>query len=31
MWVNIRKQYKNNTHKIIVPTWNDELELPIGS
>ena len=28
MWKNIRKQYKNNKLKIIVPTWNDEFELP---
>ena len=26
----IRKQYKNNELKIIVPTWNDEFELPDG-
>ena len=26
-WKNIRKQYKNNRLKIIVPTWNDEFEL----
>ena len=25
---NIRKQYKNNKHKIIAPAWNDEFELP---
>ena len=25
-WKNIRKQYKNNKLKIIVPTWNDEFE-----
>ena len=31
MWKNIRKQYKNNKLKIIVPTWNDEFELPGGS
>ena len=30
-WKNIRKQYKNNKLKIIVPTWNDEFELPHGS
>ena len=23
-WKNIRKQYKNNSLKIIAPTWNDE-------
>ena len=28
---NIRKQYKNNKLKTIVPTWNDEFELPDGS
>ena len=27
-WKNIRRQYKNNKLKIIVPTWNDEFELP---
>ena len=30
-WKNIRKQYKNNKLKIIVPTYNDEFELPDGS
>ena len=30
-WKNIRKQYKNNTLKIIAPTWNHEFELPDGS
>ena len=30
-WKNIRKKYKNNTLKIISPTWNDEFELPNGS
>ena len=30
-WKNIRKQYKNNTLKIITPTWNNEFELPHGS
>ena len=30
-WKNIRKQYKNNKHKIITPTWNDEFEFPDGS
>ena len=30
-WKNIRKQYKNNKLKIIVITWNDELELPDDS
>ena len=30
-WKNIRKQYKNNKLKIIVQTWNDELELLDGS
>ena len=30
-WKNIRKQYKNNKLKLIVPIWNDELELPDGS
>ena len=28
---NIRKQHKNNKLKVIVPTWNDEFELPDGS
>ena len=28
---NIRKQCKNNKLIIIVPTWNDEFELPDGS
>ena len=27
----IRKKYKNNKLKIIVPTWNDEFEQPDGS
>ena len=27
----MRKQSKNNKFKIIVPTWNDEFELPDGS
>ena len=27
----MRKQSKNNTLKIIAPTWNDEFELPDGS
>ena len=31
MWKNTRKQYKNNKLKIIVPIWNDVLELPDGS
>ena len=26
-WKNIRKQCKNKKHKIIAPTWTDELEL----
>ena len=30
-WKNIKRQYKNNNLKIIVPTWNDEFELPDGS
>ena len=30
-WKNIRKQCRNNKLKIIVPTWNDEFELPDGS
>ena len=30
-WKNIRKQYKKNKLKIIVPTWSDEFELPDGS
>ena len=30
-WKNIKKQYKNNILKIIVPTWNDEFELSDGS
>ena len=30
-WKNIRKQFKNNKLKTIVPTWNDEFELPDGS
>ena len=30
-WKNIKKQYKNNKLKIIVPTWNDEFELSDGS
>ena len=29
-WKNIIKQFKNNKLKIIVPTWNDEFELPDG-
>ena len=29
-WKNIRNQYKNNKLKMIVPTWNDEFELPDG-
>ena len=27
----MRKQYKNYKLKIVVPTWNDEFELPDGS
>ena len=27
---NIRRQYKNNKLKIILPKWNDEFELPDG-
>ena len=30
-WKNIKKEYKNNTHKVIAPTWNDEFELRDGS
>ena len=30
-WKNVRKQCKNNKPKIIVPTWNDDFELPDGS
>ena len=30
-WKNIRKQYKNNSLKIIAPTWNDEFYLPDSS
>ena len=30
-WKNMRKQYKNNKFKIIVPTWNDEFQLQDGS
>ena len=30
-WKNIRKWYKSNKLNIIVPTWNDEFELPYGS
>ena len=30
-WKNIRKQCKKDQLKIIVPTWNDEFELPDGS
>ena len=30
-WKDIRKQYKNNKLKIIVPTWNDKFEFPDGS
>ena len=30
-WKNTRKQYKNNKLKIIVPTWNDKIELPDDS
>ena len=30
-WKNIRKYYKNNKLKIIVPTWNDESGLLDGS
>ena len=30
-WKNIRQQDKNNKLKIIVPTWNDEFELPDDS
>ena len=26
-----KKKYKKNKLKIIVPTWNDEIELPDGS
>ena len=28
-WKNIKKHYKNKKLKVIVPTWNDELELLI--
>ena len=31
MWKKIRKQYKNKKIKIMVPTRNDEFELPDGS
>ena len=27
-WKNTRQQYKGNKLEIIVPTWNDESELP---
>ena len=30
-WKNIKRLYKNNNLKIIVPTWNAEFELPDGS
>ena len=30
-WKNIKKSYKNNTFKILAPTWNEEIELPDGS
>ena len=30
-WKNIRKIYNNNNFKIIVTTWNDELELSDSS
>ena len=30
-WKNIKKSYKNNTFKILAPTWNEEFELPDGS
>ena len=29
-WKNIRKPYKNNELKIIVPMWNYKFELPDG-
>ena len=28
---NIKKSHKNNEFKILVPTWNEEFELPDGS
>ena len=28
---NIKKSYKNNKFKILVPTWNKKFELPDGS
>ena len=28
---NIKKSYKNNKFKILVPTWNRKFELPDGS
>ena len=27
-WKNVRKHYKNNKLKLIVPAWDDEFELP---
>ena len=30
-WKNIRTSYKNNKFKLSGPTWNDKLELPVGS
>ena len=30
-WLNIRKQYKNNKLKLVVPMWNNEFEFPDGS
>ena len=30
-WKNIRREYKNNNLKIIIPTCNYEFELPDGS
>ena len=30
-WRNIRKKYKNNKLKVIVPTWSDELKISDGS
>ena len=28
---NIKKSYNNNEFKALIPTWNEEFELPDGS
>ena len=28
---NIKKSYNNNKFKTLIPTWNEEFELPDGS